>query len=169
MLELEWTPLDNEDLLMRLADVLVSWNRTPYREGQQCKGYGTDCVRFVCGVLDELQGTKTPIKTLPQDASLHAPELARASMRKIMTLFGPYDKVEDGKVQPGDILVTGPRNGGPGHAMIVGFQRNTIWEATSPCVRRIGWSIEACLHNKLYHVIRVRDRETRWAKTPESC
>ena len=44
----------------RLQDVLRGWEGTPYRAGAQAKGRdgGVDCVRFVCGVLDELYGER---------------------------------------------------------------------------------------------------------------
>lgn len=166
MLPLIWTPYSDErpeEITARLEAILTSWWGTPYRENQQCKGYGADCVRFVCGVLDELDGgTRRKVKTLPSDVSLHSPETARRSMRTIMKLFMPHSRVLDMTAQPGDVLVTGPKHGGPGHAMIVGTQKNTLWEATSPSVRRVGWAIGSNLHNKLYRVLRMTDRSDRW-------
>lgn len=168
MLPLVWTPYsDNQSKLAvaRLKRILTDWEGTPYREGQQCRGYGTDCVRFVCAVLDELDGQFREFTTLPSDTSLHSPVSARASLRRIMRIFMPHRPVKDGTAQPGDVLITGPRHGGPGHAMIVGFQRNTIWECTSPCVQRVGWGLEGNLHNKLFRVLRMTDRSKRWVKT----
>lgn len=170
MLDLIWTPYSDEFpefAVAKLKHILNSWAGTPYGEGQQCRGKtgSVDCVRFVCAVLDELDGgTRRKVVTLPHDTAMHSPESARASMRRIMRLFMPHRPVTDKRVEPGDVLVTGPRHGGPGHAMIVGFQKNTIWEATSPYVRRVGWSLKGNLHNKLYRVLRMTDRSKRWAK-----
>lgn len=167
-LPLNWTPYSDtnpEIAVAKLKKILLSWQGTPYREGQQCRGYGADCVRFVCAVLDELDGLTRVFKTLPQDVAMHSPASARASMRVIRKLFQPHFNVLDGTAQPGDVLITGPRHGGPGHVMIVGFQRNTLWEATSPSIRRTGWSIEGKLHNKLFRVLRMSNRSERWATT----
>ena len=167
MLPLIWTPYSDDDPALataRLEEILLSWRGTPYREGQQCKGYGADCVRFVCAVLDELDGDYRKFKTLPSDASLHSPESARASMKQIMKIFMPHLPVKDNTAEPGDILITGPKRGGPGHAMIVGFRRNTLWEATSPRIHQVGWSLKGNLHNKLFRVLRMTDRSKRWVK-----
>lgn len=165
-MELVWTPYsDRKPSLMThtLGGVLAGWKGTPYRSGQQCKGYGVDCVRFVCAVLDELEGKSRGFKTLPPDAALHAPEVARLVMRRIMRTFWPWDSVLDGTAEPGDVLVAGPRHGGPGHAIIVGPTRNTLWEATYPRVRQTGWGLQGSIHNKLFRVLRMRNRSERWA------
>lgn len=139
-----WTPLLDTRAVDALAAVLAGWKGTAYQPGAQERGEGVDCVRFVCAALDELRGTKTPIETLPQDAALHDPAQARAAMLRLRRAYGPADRVDllgdTLMVEPGDVLVTGRAGGGPGHAMIVGAQRNTLWEATAPAVRWTGMS-----------------------------
>jgi cell wall-associated NlpC family hydrolase len=129
---LAWRPLT----LPALERVLLSWEGTPYMVGQQAKGAGVDCVRFVAGVLDELRGRATPVATLPNDAALHNRAGAVAAMRRILELQRPWVPVEDGTVEPGDVLVWAPRGGGPGHATIAGGERFVLWESSVSGVRR---------------------------------
>lgn len=139
----------------RLAAILASWNGTPYMAGQQCRGVGVDCVRFVCAVLDELYRQEpVPIETLPSDAALHARESAIGAMKKIRDCYMPNDAIEDGTMEPGDILVTGPANGGPGHAMIVGTRPNQLWHAAGDGVHVT--ALHASVH--VFRVYRMRDR-----------
>jgi hypothetical protein len=96
----------------RLGAILLRWEGTPYRPGQQKEKAGVDCVRFVAAVLDELRGTSTPIETLPPDAAMHTREGAIASMLNIKRAFMPCELVGDNSLEPGDVLVTGPPGGG---------------------------------------------------------
>lgn len=125
--------------LERLRVELLAWEDTPYRRGQQCKGAGVDCVRFVAAVLDELAGTRTAIEALPDDQSFHDRDGAVRAMLRFSHLFGmrPVSVLE---AQPGDVLITAPPGGGPGHALIVGAHP-TLWEAGYPRVRRCGWAL----------------------------
>lgn len=112
---------------------LSRWEGTPYVLGSQAPGVrgGVDCVRFGCAVLDELYRTKTPIETLPPDRALHDPAGAMRAMRRIRRLYMPNRIVEDGSIEPGDALVVGPHNGGPGHLMIAGVD-GFLWHASGP-------------------------------------
>lgn len=148
----------------RLERILDSWEGTPYVPGQQMKGAGVDCVRFVCAVLDELYGfARVPLPELPGDISLHARETAIAAMRFIMKIYEPNEQVMDGHLEPGDILVVAPPNGGPGHAMIVGARENEVWHSTD---RRVQMTGIGTLDNgmngwRFYAAYRATDRE-RW-------
>lgn len=138
-----WKDLPHPAAKAALERALARWDGTPYRVGQQAPavdgvGGGVDCVRFVCAVLDELLGRRTPITTLPQDAALHARESAIAAMHQIRKLYLPNEPVEDGTVEPGDLLITAPPGGGPGHALIAGPRRWELWHATGLCVHRTG-------------------------------
>ena len=113
---------------------------------------GVDCVRFVCGVLDELFGLDTDARTLPQDVALHQPRLARAAMKRIMSLYSPFVSVTDLRLVGGDVLVVGERDGGPGHVMIVGFEPWTIWHATKPCVQKTGFALPSS--QKVFRIYR---------------
>jgi len=127
----------------RLREILNSWRGTPYRAGQQRKGVGVDCVRFVCGVYDELQNTETPIQALPGDLALHKPDSARAAMRLLLRSFGGRvaEVGEQIFLSPGDTIVSGMPGGGPGHAMIVGPWPE-IWHASRSGVVQTGLGLE---------------------------
>lgn len=153
----------------RFARILASWEWTRYLPGCQAKGAtgGVDCVRFVAGVLDELYGfARVPIDRLPQDIALHRPKGARAAMRKILRIYSPHERVTGIAVQPADILVVGEPRGGPGHAMIVGPRRNTLWHATPIGVHYTGFGQYAG-RAVVHEVYRMRDR-ARWALAPSS-
>jgi len=145
----------------RLEGILDSWLDTPYMMGAQVKGVGVDCVRFVCAVLDELYGYKrAPVPELPQDIALHKRDTAVAAMRFILRLYEPNESVDNGALEPGDVLAVAPPGGGPGHAMIVGARENEIWHSTGRRVQMTGlalylggWSIHSAY--------RTCDRE-RW-------
>ena len=148
----------------RLAGILDSWEGTPYAPGQQMKGAGVDCVRFVCGVLDECYGSKRiPVPELPGDIALHQRGTAIAAMRFIMELYKPNAAVTDEVLEPGDIVVVGPAGGGPGHAMIVGARTNELWHSTDRRVQMTGLGfLQQHSHGySLFGVYRALDRE-RW-------
>jgi hypothetical protein len=147
---------------LRLGEILLRWEGTPYRPGQQKRGGGVDCVRFVAAVLDELRGTKTEIKTLPNDAAMHTREGAVESMLTIKRAFMPCELVANNTLEPGDVLITGPVGGGPGHALIVGDQCNVLWESSGDGVRRVGKSTLKRQGTELFYAYRLGDRE-KWA------
>lgn len=147
-LRLRWTGPGPEGL----REAIEPWDQTPYLPDKQTAGVGVDCVRFVCAVMDSLTGRETDPRTLPQDAGLHRPDLARAAMRAIMTSYRPFTRVEGRRVQGGDVLVVGPIEGGPSHAMIVGWEPNTIWHSTTPRVQMTGFTLDDTL--KVFKVYR---------------
>jgi cell wall-associated NlpC family hydrolase len=139
----------------RLEALLARWQDTPYLRGQQCEGVGVDCVRFVCAVWDDLIGRpRQPIERLPSDMAMNAPETARAAMRRMTELYGPFEEIEGPYAEPGDFFVTGGVRAGPGHAIIVGARRNTIWQAGTGRVAQGGWSLiegdQELLHHKRF-------------------
>ena len=162
-----WEPLPSEldpegATAVRLARILASWEGTRYLEGCQGKAQGVDCVRFVAAVLDELYGfARVPTDRLPQDIALHRPGSARAAMRKILRIYSPNERVSGITTQPGDVFVIGEPDGGPGHAMIVGPRKNTLWHATPIGVHYTGWGQYAG-QAVVHEVYRLSDRE-RWA------
>ncbi len=140
--------------------ILLSWENTPYMKGQRKKRVGVDCVRFLCAVMDELYVMEpAPSVELPQDVALHAPHTARAAMRKIMSRYPDHRNLDQGEsVEPGDVVITGPERGGPGHAMIVGADPG-LWHATGLEVQRGGLIPTDPIH----HVLRPQDKH-RWLK-----
>lgn len=153
---MEWRPSPSQD---RVAAVLESWERTPYMQGAACKGAGVDCVRFVCAVLDELYGRyREPIQTVPQDAAFHDRRTAITGMRRVIEAYGPAEKLRPGApVEAGDILVTGPQGGGPGHAMIVGVRQ--LWHSTGERVQRAGLTLGRW---RLFRIYRPQEKHL-WA------
>jgi cell wall-associated NlpC family hydrolase len=130
--------------------LLEEWRGTPYMPGQQCKGVATDCVRFVSAVLDEITGVPKTLERLPQDMSFHNPEKARSGLRSFLKKY-PSEIVTDGTVQPGDVLIMGPLNGGPGHAAIVG--KRGYWHCDSTGVVFAGLRIA---NHGVYYLKEVR-------------
>lgn len=143
----------------KLGAELESWEGTPYRPGMQMKGVGADCVRFVCAVLDFMRGGECiDFATLPQDSAMHTREGAVSVMRKIRQLYMPNKPIHDGSLEPGDIIVVGPSDGGPGHALIVGHRRNEIWHATNVNVHRTGLQFTTPDYRKVFRVYRPQDK-----------
>lgn len=143
----------------RIGRILKSWEGTPYVAGCRVKKGGVDCVRFVSGVLDELYGTKTELERLPQDASFHAKDKCFAALKSFMDRYD-YTEVEDGILQPVDIVVAGPIGGGPGHALVAGL--DCLWHCTSMGVARTGFDLSQSSGHFLKKILRGSNRE-RWA------
>lgn len=157
-----WIDRLTPEARVALERPLLAWERTPYRSGQQARGAGVDCVRFVCAILDELFGKTTPIETLPQDAALHARATAILVMKKIRQLYQPAERVTDGTLEPGDVLVTSRPGGGPGHALIAGPRRWELWESTLDGVHRTG--LGGLADWQLEHVFRPSDKASWGAR-----
>ncbi len=100
---------------------LNSWMGTRYKLYGQAPGPkgGVDCVRFVTAQGDELLDCVTAIPKTLSDISFSSPEGARATMRSLMELYD-MRSVEGGILFPMDIIICGPKGGGPGHAMVAG-------------------------------------------------
>lgn len=144
----------------RLRPILLSWKGTPYLEGSKCKGGGTDCVRFCCGVVDELFGySRCPTSHLPADVAFHSPDTAFEAMRALRRLYDPLLTVNPTEVQPGDLVVTGPAKGGPGHLMIVGPKRNTLWHQTKTKSGVVMTGFAPPEGFKVFRIYRFADRE----------
>lgn len=170
-LHLEWCPIklngdwsvDHERAIRsekRLCRILRSWENTPYAAGQGHRQVGCDCVRATVLILAEWMRWDVPeFETLPPDASLHDRKGAMRALHRIRRALPAHERLRDTRrCQPGDVLITGHPNGGPGHAIIVGTERNTLWQATrSAGFVRCGWALPS-EHSKLYAVLRFCDR-----------
>lgn len=169
--QLVWAPLPRElrGAQWKLEAALRAWKNTPYRSGQRLRGVGGDCIGDVFGVIDDIDGrprAQNPV--LPADTALHDPESAHEAVGILRRLYSPAKRLHwtDGtlEVQPGDLLVVGPSLGGPGHLMIVGTQKNTIWHASNSaegfCMT--GWALGDGFE-RLFAVYRLGDRE-RWGQ-----
>lgn len=158
---LKWTEFGGDPAAVeRLGKILDSWEDTPYTEspGPEPKGVGVSCVGFLCGVMDELLRVIEPIDypRLPRDLGMNNPAKARTTLRTVLEAFPEHERVNVMAVQPGDVLVVG--QAGPGHAMIIGPRRNTIWHAGGSHVHYTGWVLPP--HSKLFAVYRLLDRNS---------
>ena len=135
---IEWPKLtwQNIDPVVeaRLDSVLHVWKGTPYHENVQTPQAGVDCVRFVCAVADTMSHRDPlPIPRVPADQSFHCRESSMAALRLLMRRYGAR-RVEDGTLEPGDALITGPLNGGPGHVILAGTKPTEMWQSNPPMV-----------------------------------
>jgi len=165
---LVWEPMSCEhgdEITARIQKVLESWRYTRYMAGQQTKGEKgvVDCVRFVFGVIDELYGRQfLPSPRLPQDTAWHSRRGAMKALHTMRRIYGASERVRRDRLQPGDVVITGPPGGGPGHAMIVGGRKNTLWHCvqnSGVCQTGIGFFNE---QQRIFAVYRFSDREG-WA------
>ncbi len=150
------------NIMRRLARILEEWCDTPYVMGEAKPRVGVYCTAFVTAVLDELyRRPQAPLPSIPHDAGMHDKETAMAGMRWFLGHWANHAKVTDGWVQPGDLVVTGPRDGGPGHAILVGPRENTLWQCSGRSgVHFTGMSIPD--NYTLHAVYRMTDRLS-WA------
>ncbi len=141
-----WKPLDFEGsdiVTARIEKACRRWQHTRYMAGQQVPDMGVDCVRLVCGIMDELYGVKHEIPRGIQDQSLHDPEGAQTVTDLLCEYYPDHTSLDNGDrcVEPGDVIVTGHAQGGPGHAILVGAQKNTLWQAMRKQVRMGGFGL----------------------------
>jgi len=166
-LRIKWAPLsidgEKENVtrsVKRLERILQSWESTPYMVGQGHRGVGGDCVRSTVAILSEWIRWEVPtFTTLPPDAAMHSRKGAIKALYKILRSLPAHTRVRGraSVVHPGDVLITGHTSGGPGHAIIVGTQKNTLWQATQYAgFVKCGWALppEFC---RVYAVMRFRD------------
>lgn len=160
-----WTEFSDHPMaLERLVKVLDSWEGTPW-EG--CRRPGprpplSSCLEFLCGVMEDLLRVIDPIDypRLPNDVGMNNPKVAKKALNGFMAdQFPSHECVNSIRVQPGDVLAVG--QGGPGHAMIVGPRRNTLWHVTKGrCVHYTGWVLPP--QSQLFSIYRLTDRDL-WA------
>lgn len=164
-----WRPLtglsteEAEIVSKRLLSELQSWENTPYMSGQQSKGQACDCVRFITGILDfmfRIERTTPP--RLHPDCALNSPKKAWEALHLVLALYPDefIDIRDEDFIEPGDFIVVGPENGGPGHAMIVGPKPNTLWHCVFPGVHWLGMQLIQ-KHQRIFRIFRVKDR-TKW-------
>lgn len=127
----------------KFQSLLDDWEGTPFMLGQRVKGVAVDCVNFVAAVLDEITGQKTSIASLPTDSCFHDPKRTYSAFRSFLckylhTEVTPFDGVYH--LEPGDIIVCGPKDGGPGHGMVVGVEKNVLYHCDHLSVTRTGCS-----------------------------
>lgn len=130
----KWEPGDGR-VDERLLTILREWEGTKHWKGQQIKGLYTDCLGFVCGVLDDLMGR--PVAPPPAGAVDAGPE----SIRLLLDSYPLVEQAVCDSVVPGDVILIGPRGEAGRHAMIVGPERMSLWHCpgtSRSCVTRTG-------------------------------
>lgn len=130
MIDVQWTPSPLPAAALEvLRSELAAWEGAQWMPGQQCRGVAADCVHFVAAIVDRMfdRPTYTTLPRVAQDASLHDGRLTMTTVREMLRRVGPAMRIRGAAVQPGDVLVAGPEEGGPGHALIVGPDPCTIW------------------------------------------
>ena len=149
-------------IMRRLGEILERWEGTPYRVGQSVAGVGVDCDHLVCAVLDELYEQELPpLPRLAPNTAIHSKTSALRAMHHILPRYPARRRVRDSVLEPGDVLITGPQGGGPGHAMLVGHRPNELWHCTRPMVCRTGFGLVAT-HQRVFGIYRLGDR-ARWS------
>ena len=128
--------------LRRIEAALEAWRGTRYGSGQRLRGVAADCIGAALGVIDDVDGRpRAQDPSVPADTSLHDPASARRAVVALRRLYMPCERVRDGLLQPLDVVVFGPSGGGPGHVMLVGPRRNTLWHCTREAgFHQSGWS-----------------------------
>lgn len=173
-LNLRWGPLDIEDIISSglgsrataeaMDDVLATWEGTRYGSGQRCRGVLADCVGFVFGAIDDLDGrARAQAPTMPADTALHDPETATEALRALRDLYSPVIALNVREVQPFDVVVVGPAGAGPSHVMLVGTAPGHLWHCTPGSgVHRGGWALGDS-YSILHGAFRIGDR-WRWLR-----
>lgn len=158
-------PVDVDAVTARMDVVLARWADTPYGSGQRCCGASADCVGFVFGAIDDLDGRpRGAAPSMPPDSALHDPATSEEALRALRDLYEPVAPLPaDAPVQPFDILVVGARLAGPSHAMLVGTAPGHLWHCTPNVgVHRGGWALGEG-YEVLRGAFRIGDRE-RWLR-----
>lgn len=147
-------------LLQRIEAELESWIGTPYQHGQRCKGPtgGVDCANLGLGFLDAMLREKRILTSqVPGDWSVHQPALTEAALRRLLTAY-PHTRPTSKLVEPGDLVVTGPKRGGAGHLMIVGVRPGCLYHANIGVgVQRTGAGYQPNLQRK-FRFIRLLNK-----------
>jgi hypothetical protein len=91
-------------------------------------------------VLDEWFGKESfDLERLPPDTAMHNRKGAMRALRQIIRRYQPVASISDGTISPGDILIVG--QSGPGHAMIAGPKKNTLWQSSAQKVHFTGMAL----------------------------
>ena len=147
-------------LAAKVSQVLETWESTPYVVGQRARGYGTNCVGFVTGVLDDLYGSVTQWLRYPDDLAFTNPAGAVRAMENIMAQYPQHRILPEGvALEPADILVVSRPVGGPTHAIFVGAGPNELWQSAKKGVSQTSTHRIRRTWPKLVRVFRMNDRE----------
>lgn len=161
-IQLHFRPHATEGVVERVCS---AWEGTPYRHGQCARGIGVDCIHFGAAVLDELYGSRysRDLRSLPPDACVHNRRGVEIAMRSLLRAYPAIERVEDGSVEPGDLLVFSPLLHGapaaPAHLMVAGGH-GRLWHASHPRVCFTGYFMST--QEALLAVYRAADKD-KWS------
>lgn len=141
----------------RVEEVCLGWVGTPYKLGRCVKQRYVDCIHFGAAVLDELYGIchSKDLKSLPPDACIHNRRGVQKALRSLLEAYPSHRRVRDGSLEAGDLVVTGPQQGGPSH-LLIASRRGVLWEASRTGVRASGYGIFSL--ERLVAVYRAQDK-----------
>jgi len=145
--------------------VCQSWVGTPYKLNRCVKGArgGVDCVHFVAAVLDELYGIEFSknLKSLPPDACVHNRRGVMKAGRALLEAYPSHARVEDGTVQAGDLVLTGPVSDTPttSHLLIAG-KKGKLWQCSNVGVNFTGYGMPSS--EMLVGIYRASDKMEKW-------
>lgn len=148
--------------MSKVEDACARWEKTPYKLNFCQKGVGVDCIHFVAAILDEMYGQahSKNLRSLPPDACVHNRVGVHKAGKALFKAYPAIEKVMDGTLEAGDLVITGPRSETPtaGHLMIAG-KRGKLWQSISTGVCFSGYGILDT--EMLVSVYRASDK-TKW-------
>jgi len=116
---------------------LETWVGTPYVPGQQKKGSGIDCIRFVFSMLDWLYEFENPTKCprLPSQVGMNNKPLAMTGLKAAFKAYKPevlWNNINPTRLmpeypEPGDVMIIRRGDNSPAHSLIAGTRRNILW------------------------------------------
>lgn len=146
----------------RVEEVCSYWVGTPYRLNMCHPGEGVDCIHYGAAVLDRLYGTEHSknLQSLPPDACVHNRKGVEKATRALLKSYPAMKRVEDGTIEAGDLVITGPVGEHPtaSHLLIAG-KRAKLWQASKGGVNFTGYGILDC--EMLVAVYRAGDKD-KW-------
>lgn len=141
-----------------LENLLQSWKGTPFHPNMCEKQVGVDCVNFVAAIYSSISNIPFDVLKHNTDISFHNTKKAVEGFHSFLKRYPsspvPVDvKSEESviTVRPGDAIICGPSNGGPGHCIIAG--KTSLWHCSPDGVDTLGLGI---FQRGVYHFKQVR-------------
>lgn len=156
---LKWNTLSLR-LEHRIQKVAQSWEGTPYGDGQRTKQQACNCIGLVIGILDELdhRESPTPFPRLRPDAGVHRQDIGFHVIREILKSH-PADVVDDGSLEPGDVVVLRSSAQGPDHSTHVLFVTSRPFQALHVPLRHKAVFTTIRPSDPIVAVYRIRNKQ----------
>lgn len=168
ILDLEWVGVselsaeENKQLVCRVEEVCSSWDGTPFRKGQICKGVGAYCAALPIAILDELFGITEEIPKLAYLKKKQILKSARFMLDRYKDLADVFTVKNITAIEPGDLFVVGIPH--PVHVYLAGGHQSHLWhtcQSIGVCRTGLGF------YDPLSKVYRVSNKRS-WLKNPKS-